>query len=406
MIQIPKGNAFTLKVNVTALSSEDSVLPDFDIRECTALEVRLGSVRLLPVHFEFVDANNILVPVSAGAGLGKYTMDVRGVFQGEDWRFDIQDVFQIVAHSMPVPQCQTVLKDEYQLFGVATIYNGSDIDAYTKAESDARFVQKVNGKGLSTNDYTDEDKRKVGAAITQETDPTVPGWAKSPDKPTYTAEEVGALPDTTQVPTESTVAGWGFTKNTGTITGITMNGATKGTSGVVDLGTVVTDVSGKVDKTTTINGKALSSNISLDASDVGALPADTPIPVVPTNVSAFNNDAGYLTSHQDISGKEDKVDIVSVSGATLTAEVGKYYTLSSVGTLAITLPTIAAGTTTLQTVTFYIAAGSSPAVTFTSTHSIYYSDGFEIAADTTYEVSAAYNGIAWVVASVKIVIPT
>ena len=107
-----------------------------------------------------------------------------------------------------------------------------------------------------------------------------------------------------------------------------------------------------------------------------------------------------------LEGYESKVDIVSASGATLTAEVGKYYTLSNVGTLAITLPTIASGTTKVQTVTFYIAAGSTPAVTFTSTHSIYYSDGFEIAADTTYEVSAAYNGIAWVVASVKIVIPT
>ena len=108
----------------------------------------------------------------------------------------------------------------------------------------------------------------------------------------------------------------------------------------------------------------------------------------------------------DLASKEDKVDIVSASGTTLTAEVGKYYTLSNVGTLAITLPTIAAGTTKVQTVTFYIAAGSTPAVTFTSTHSIYYSDGFEIAASSTYEVSAAYNGIAWVVASVKIVIPT
>lgn len=43
--------------------------------------------------------------------------------------------------------------------------------------------------------------------------------------------------------TESTVSGWGFTKNTGTITGIKMNGASKGTSGVVDLGTVLTDAS-------------------------------------------------------------------------------------------------------------------------------------------------------------------
>ena len=32
--------------------------------------------------------------------------------------------------------------------------------------------------------------------IQVETDPTVPAWAKLPEKPTYTAEEVGALPVT------------------------------------------------------------------------------------------------------------------------------------------------------------------------------------------------------------------
>jgi len=117
-----------------------------------------------------------------------------------------------------------------------------------------------------------------------------------------------------------------------------------------------------------------------------------------TNIGALGSD--------DIASLESKVTIQSASGATLTAVVGKYYTMSNVGTLAITLPTIAAGTTTLQMVAFYISAGSSPAVTFSSTHSIYYSEGFEIAANTTYEVNAAYNGIAWVVTSVKIVIPS
>lgn len=34
----------------------------------------------------------------------------------------------------------------------------------------------------------------------EETDPTVPAWAKAKEKPTYTAEEVGALPDTTEIP--------------------------------------------------------------------------------------------------------------------------------------------------------------------------------------------------------------
>ena len=56
--------------------------------------------------------------------------------------------------------------------------------------------------------------------------------------------------------TESTVSGWGFTKNAGTITGIKLNGSSKGTSGVVDLGTVITahqDISGKQDKITSTN---------------------------------------------------------------------------------------------------------------------------------------------------------
>lgn len=50
----------------------------------------------------------------------------------------------------------------------------------------------------------------------------------------------------------SDITNWNSkTSNTGTITGITMNGASKGTSGVVDLGTVITshqDISGKADK--------------------------------------------------------------------------------------------------------------------------------------------------------------
>ena len=107
-----------------------------------------------------------------------------------------------------------------------------------------------------------------------------------------------------------------------------------------------------------------------------------------------------------LSGKEDKADIVSASGATLSAEVGKYYTLSNVGTLAITLPTIAAGTTKVQTVAFYIAAGSTPGVTFTSTHTIIYPEDYKIEANGLYEIGAAWNGIGWVIGQLTLEIPT
>lgn len=63
--------------------------------------------------------------------------------------------------------------------------------------------------------------------------------------------------------TSSDISNWnGKTSNVGTITGITMNGASKGTSGVVDLGTVITshqDVSGKENTSNKVTSLSSSS---------------------------------------------------------------------------------------------------------------------------------------------------
>lgn len=130
--------------------------------------------------------------------------------------------------------------------------NGYSIPTTTKqSQWDAKGTYSKPSGGIPATDLASAVQTSLGKADTAlqsytETDPTVPSWAKASSKPTYTASEVGALPDTTVVPTESTVSGWGFTKNAGTITGITMNGSSKGTSGVVNLGTVVTSESDPV----------------------------------------------------------------------------------------------------------------------------------------------------------------
>lgn len=80
---------------------------------------------------------------------------------------------------------------------------------------------------------------KWGSALAAD----VYAWAKADSKPSYTASEVGV--------NETAFPGL---KRTGTITGIKMNGVLKGTSGAVDLGTVITDVSGKQDKAIGITG--------------------------------------------------------------------------------------------------------------------------------------------------------
>ena len=66
----------------------------------------------------------------------------------------------------------------------------------TKTDKDSwnNKVDKVDGKGLSTNDFTNDYKStldNLGSMTFNEIDPTVPAWAKQSTKPTYTASEIG-----------------------------------------------------------------------------------------------------------------------------------------------------------------------------------------------------------------------
>ena len=131
--------------------------------------------------------------------------------------------------------------------------------AFGIASSD---ISSWNGKyakpsgGIPKTDLASAVQTSLGKADTAlqsftETDPTVPAWAKASTKPTYTATEVGALPDNTFIPTS--------------------------------LSDLTNDL----------------------------------------NVSDFPNDAGYLTTHQDISGKADKVDTdIDSAVTTLYASLG------------------------------------------------------------------------------------
>lgn len=69
--------------------------------------------------------------------------------------------------------------------------------------------------------------------------------------------------------TENTVDGWGFTKNTGTVTGVKINGGTKepDASGVVDLGTIEGGGSGDFDKEALEAFIPLSRDFSDDFND-------------------------------------------------------------------------------------------------------------------------------------------
>lgn len=98
-----------------------------------------------------------------------------------------------------------------------------------------------------------------------ETDPTVPNWAKQPNKPGYTAAEVGALPDDTVLPSKLSDL-------------------------VNDVG-FLTDYT-ETDPTVPQWAKA-ARKPTYTAAEVGALPADTEIP---DKLSSLQNDVGFVTN--------------------------------------------------------------------------------------------------------------
>lgn len=57
--------------------------------------------------------------------------------------------------------------------------------------------------GVSDEKISEAVNNYLKANPIEESDPTVPEWAKSPEKPSYTAEEVRALPDNTQIPSKT-----------------------------------------------------------------------------------------------------------------------------------------------------------------------------------------------------------
>lgn len=202
------------------------------------------------------------------------------------------------------------IEDTRQIWNHGTYFDGSTFDPSNIEASIQDIlntkVDKLPGKGLSTNDYTTTEKNKLagiasGAEVNVQSDWNVTDSksdAYIKNKPTidtalsttstnavqnkavtvginakYTKPSTG-IPKTdlasavqtslgkadtalqsipSEYITETELAAKGYTTNIGTITGIKMNGASKGTSGVVDLGTVITshqDISGKLDKTT------------------------------------------------------------------------------------------------------------------------------------------------------------
>lgn len=170
-----------------------------------------------------------------------------------------------------------------------------------------------------------------------------------------TAADVGALPESTVIPTKTS----DLTNDSGYITSVPVQSVNNKTGAVV-----------------------------LDASDVHALPDSTVIPTVPTNVSAFQNDAGYLTEVPSqyvtdtelttaLAPKANSADLATV------ATSGDYADLSG----KPTIPTVPTNVSAFTNDAGYITASQAPV------QSVNGQTGAVTVPNTTYTISISGNVI-------------
>lgn len=160
-----------------------------------------------------------------------------------NWARTICDCSELAEH--PVPISSTFLLSSKAVSNVAFTGDYNDL-------SNKPTIPDISGKVDNTAAGADSLLSKITNS-----------WTATPTDNTYfirqdtlNKNEFGRVKFSTLWSyIKSKVESLGYTKNTGTITGIKMNGASKGTSGVVDLGTVITahqDISGKQDKSTAV----------------------------------------------------------------------------------------------------------------------------------------------------------
>lgn len=183
------------------------------------------------------------------------------------------------------------INDEYN----GEIYLNDDNDhrwGMIKGDWGETLQQALDARNNIQADWNQTTTTAADYIKNKPTIPTVYAWAQAATKPSYTATDVGAVPTTR-----------------------------------------------------TVNGKALSADISLTASDVGALPSSTvipaaqvnsdwnassgvaqilnkpTIPIVPTNLSSFTDDLGSnpTHTHSQYLTSETEPDFNGSAAATITS---------------------------------------------------------------------------------------
>lgn len=182
---------------------------------------------------------------------------------------------------------------------VGSSADGAEPVTYELSGSGATIT--LTGSDESTSSAT------VSGFLTTESDPTVPSWAKAASKPTYTASEVGALPDTTTIPpgTVTSVR----VQATSPVSSSTSTAQTSTLNTTISLANAYGDTKNPYGTKTAnyvlagpMSGSAAAPSFrALVAADIPSITKSkiSDFPSIPTKVSDLTNDSGFITGYTE-----------------------------------------------------------------------------------------------------------
>lgn len=238
--------------------------------------------------------------------------------------------------------------DNFARLTLGSTSTPGELRLYSSASSASGYTD-LKSAASSTNTRTITFPDATGTVALTSDIPSISSWALAANKPSYTFSELTSHPTTldgygitnayTKTEVDGMVSGVFHYKGvkatvsalpssgnaTGDVWHVTADNGEYAWDGSIwqELGSTI-DLSGYVPTSRTINGKALTSNISLTASDVSALPSNT------TYVSTFNGQSGAITYIAPVTSVNGRTGAVTVTEYDDTALAGRVSALESI----------------------------------------------------------------------------
>ena len=187
----------------------DDIVPFYSTNE---IHNKITSADKYLVRFDGVDYTCTAVKLNNGYGLGNLSLLNGANFArpdcvGSSEREDTGEPFCIIDDQYYTPStwfyAQTDGDHSYAVHKIEEIIH--PISGEFIPDLDGKINTPKNSDGTISNGISGQILQTNGDGTTQWVDkpPTVPDWAKQPEKPSYTAEEVGALPIGTNIPSKT-----------------------------------------------------------------------------------------------------------------------------------------------------------------------------------------------------------